>query len=174
MKKEKLLSEKWVSVNILLVIAILYFIYSLGFMTNFYRLFYDGNQEMYDAFKELQLLNRFIFEHAIVTLLLSILGIVLGLHKKSVSLFHTIYLIGFLIYEISSMSTVLGAIPYYTNEYLNLDFSLLTDYVQTPFVFTLSYVFSCSIVLLLVVIIMKYFMVLFKHIKSNQGVKSND
>ncbi len=45
----------------LIVAASIMLIYTLGFMTNFYRLFVDGTSQMYDFYKDLQILNNAIF-----------------------------------------------------------------------------------------------------------------
>lgn len=152
MKIKKILSEQWVIVYILIAVAILYFIYSLGFMTNFYRLFYDGDSAMFEVYKELQLLNAFIFENALITLILSIIGYALDLNKKKCNILSVIYVTAFLIYEISSLSTILGAIPYYINKYRALDFTLMKNYNSSTVMFTLSYVFSIGILMILVAI----------------------
>lgn len=171
MKSKKILSEQWVGIYLLIGVAALYFVYSLGFMSNFYRLFYDGNSEMYDFFKELQLLNKFIFNSAIITLILAILALPFDIHKKKISWFNAIFLIGFFGYEISNLSTIFGSIPYYTNKYMSFDFSILENYNTTPIMFTLAYVFYLSIILILLLIIIAFVLQLIKQISGTKGVK---
>ncbi len=175
MKSKKLLSEQWVGIYLLIVAAALYFIYSLGFMSNFYRLFYDGNPEMFDFFKELQLLNRFIFDTSIVTLLLSILALPLEIHKKKTGWINMIFLVGFFIYEVSNLGTIFGSIPYYMNKYMSFDFSGMDHYQTTPIVFTLEYVFYLSILLILFITVLAFMLRWIKQrkqLKLLKGAKS--
>ncbi len=172
MKLKKILSEQWVSVYILIAVAILYFIYSLGFMTNFYRLFYDGDSAMFEVYKELQLLNAFIFENALITLILSIVGFAFELNKKKCSVLNVIYVAGFLIYEISNLSTILGAIPYYINKYSKLNFTLIRNYNSSTVMFTLCYVFSIGILLILAIIAVSLIIRIMKQKRERYREKS--
>lgn len=172
MKIKKIVSEQLISVYILLAAAILYFIYSLGFMTNFYRLFYDGDNAMLEVLKELQLLNRFIFENALITLIMVILTFGLGIHLKKTGLFNSIFLAGFIAYEINCLGTFTRAIPYYINEYTRLDFSLIKNFNSSPFMLNLCYVFSIGILAVLLVTSLIYTYLLIKKIRMAKGVKA--
>jgi hypothetical protein len=174
MKLKKILNEQWVGVYLLIGVAALYFIYSLGFMSNFYRLFYDGNAEMYNFYKELQLLNKFIFNTALTTLILAILALPFDIHKKKTGWINVIFLMGFFGYELSNLSTIFGSIPYYTNKYMSFDYSIIENYNTTPIMFTLTYVFYLSILLILLLLILIFVLQWVKQIRRTKGVKPDE
>ncbi len=173
MKLKKFLNERWIGVYILFFIAVLYFIYSLCFMTNFYRFFYDGNTAMLEFYEELQLLNKYVFKTALTILILAVFTLFLEIDKKKVSMFHCIYLIGFFVYEINDFSIFIGTIPYYKDKYLSLDFSILENYNVSTLMFSLNYILNIGILISLLLTIILFINRMLKMVRVKRGVKSN-
>lgn len=172
MKLKELVTKRWISIYLLIVVAALYFIYSLGFMTVFYRLFYDGNQRMLEVFKDLQLFNGFVFENSLITLVLAILSLALGLHIKKCNILTGIYLSGFIAYEISMFGTLTRAVPYYVNKYMSLDFSSLKDYKPSPWMIQISFLFVIGIFALLSITVICFVIQAVRKIRESKGAKS--
>ncbi|MDF2951784.1 MAG: hypothetical protein K0S18_1367 [Anaerocolumna sp.] len=173
MNLKNIFKERWISVYILLFIAILYFIYSLSFMTPFYRMFFDGDSLMFDLYKELQYLNQFIFEVALTTLILTIILLLLDVDKKVCNVFRLLFLIGFLVYEVDKLNVYIGNVPYFQTTYLSMDFSVLENYTASTVMFTLSYVFGISILVALLITTLLVLNGLVKMIRAEKGVKAN-
>jgi uncharacterized membrane protein YciS (DUF1049 family) len=127
---------------------------------------------MLEVYKELQLLNKFLFGNALLTLILAISALALELHMKKCSILNAIYLIGFIAYEISCLSTVMGSIPYYINKYSKLDFSSLEGFNSSTFMLTLSYVFIIGILIILIIISISFIIFILKQMRESRGVKS--
>ena len=171
MKIKGLLKGRWLGVHLLLGAAVPYFIYSLGFMTNFYRMFYDGDGAMLEFLTELQLLNRFIFENALITLILAVAAFGLEIHSLKTGVINSFFLIGFIVYETDCLMNFMGAIPYYAGEYAALDFSILDNYNSSPFMFYLCYAFSLGILILLLATGLAYLRRLTGQLRKNREVK---
>lgn len=142
----------------LITTVVITFILSLGFMTNFYRFFYDGTTEMFSFFQELQFLNKSLFNASLILIIITLFLLSFELNKKKAGKFGLTYVIVTTLYIITTSRTLLSAIPYYRDKYLEFDFNLIQDYNPSTFVFTLStFLLICisllSIALLLVVII---------------------
>ncbi|WP_058485790.1 hypothetical protein [Defluviitalea phaphyphila] len=121
-----------------IVIAIITFIIGLGFMTNYYELFYEGTNEMFEYYKTLQILNRVIFNEAVVFVILAFILKIFDIHKKMPGIFGYIYVIVSSIYIIMTSNTILNAIPSYKNDYLAFDFSVMENYKASTFAFDIS------------------------------------
>lgn len=142
----------------LIAIAIILFILSLGFMTNFYELFYNGTTEMLSFYKELQFLNKAIFNAAVIFIVIILFSLAFEINKKSAGIFGLIYVIGITVYILMTSRTLLSAIPYYRDKYLMFDFSIMEKYNPSTFTFSLSTILFIilsifSFIWLLVVII---------------------
>lgn len=144
----KIMSPVW----LLVVIGIGYFIYSLGFMTGFYEFFYNGTSETYDFYKELQVVNHYIFNTSLIIILIAGFCLLTGIDYKKRNWFW----IGMLsiadIYLISKIIVLVQTMPYFTNWYQTLDLSTF-DTRQSPFViFQLTYLLPAIAVILIGVI----------------------
>ncbi|MDF2473146.1 MAG: hypothetical protein K0R21_928 [Anaerocolumna sp.] len=173
MNLKKFIKERWISVYILMFAAILYFVYALSFMTPFYRLFYDGDSAMFELYKNLQLLNQFIFNVALTTLILTILLLLMEVDKKVSNVFRLLFLIGFFIYQVNNLSVYIGSVPYYESSYLSLDFSILENYTVSTVMFSLSYVFNIGILVTLLITILLVLKRIVKMMRMEKGVKAN-
>lgn len=170
MKETKKITMQTLLVYSLISVAVIQFIYALGFMTNFYRLFYDGTNEMYSYYKDLQLLNQFIFESALITLILALSLLPFDLHKNNKSLFGKIAVIGMIIYFGNNVLINLRAFPYYRNIYTAFDFSIIENYQPNPLIFT----FGTIVAILCEVLIIGLAIVLIvHHIKVKKLVKGS-
>lgn len=116
--------------------AVLTLILSLGFITNFYELFYNGTNEMFNFYKDLQVLNKAMFNASIVFILLAFMLLAFDITKKSVGLFGSLYIIGSSFYITLTSRMILSAIPYYKNIYLSFDYSMMDTYKVSTLAFT--------------------------------------
>lgn len=124
----------FIAVGILLVIV------GLGFMTNFYSLFYNGTSEMYDFYKSVQALNKAIFNGALITVVMSVLLIGFDLNKSEHGPLATIYSCIVAGYTVMNGMVIQRAVPYFRGIYTAFDFSEVADYTPSTFAFTISQV----------------------------------
>ena len=123
---------------LLITAAIILFVLSLGFMTNFYQLFYNGTTEMLSYYKQLQYLNKAIFNASVIFIVLSLLLIPFDINKKSSGKFGLMYVIGIALYILTTSLTLLSSIPYYRQKYLVFDFSVIQGYNPSTFAFSMA------------------------------------
>ncbi|KAA3662035.1 MAG: hypothetical protein DWQ04_14630, partial [Chloroflexi bacterium] len=62
-------------------ISVALFVLYLGFMTQYYILFYDGTFEMFEYYKQLQVFNKEAFSIAIQFVVLALVLLMFELHK---------------------------------------------------------------------------------------------
>lgn len=143
---------------LLITAAIILFVLSLGFMTNFYQLFYNGTTEMLSYYKQLQYLNKAIFNASVIFIVISLLLIPFDINKKSSGKFGLMYVTGIVLYILITSLTLLSSIPYYRQKYLVFDFSNIQGYNPSTFAFSMASLILIiltifSVILLITVII---------------------
>lgn len=122
----------------LIVVSVIMLIFSLGFMTNFYRLFVDGTSEMYEYYKDLQMLNNAIFNATIICLVLSLGLIAFDVTKKKVGISGSIYSVIVATVVALNAPNVLRVASYFEELYAAMDFSALEEYTTSMFPFAFS------------------------------------
>lgn len=140
MNVKKILQDYSIGTILLALITILLFILSLGFITPYYQLFFEGTSEMYELYLRLQDFNDFLFESALVIILFVVFSIPFDIHKKKTGILNISFLAIMLAYVSYVMSVLLQVVPFYTQQYLSLDLSTLTNYTPTTLPLTMSYV----------------------------------
>ena len=132
------------------VIMALFVLY-LGFMTQYYALFYDGTFEMFEYYKQLQVFNKEAFNLAIQFVLLALILLAYELHKNRPGLVGFAYVLimtGFI--SMNSMALI-RVIPKYKRGYLALDFSSMEDYVPSTFAFDAGLILHYILIALLII-----------------------
>ncbi|WP_125608140.1 hypothetical protein [Lapidilactobacillus bayanensis] len=105
------------------VVAVAYFVLSLVFMTDYYSFFYDGTNQTVQFFKELQILNRYIFMQSLIVLVSMILLLPTGLKANNYSLVSIVLLLLSTIYMGIRMTNTLPTITYFIAKYHQLTLS---------------------------------------------------
>ncbi|GAB6107255.1 hypothetical protein [Fusibacter bizertensis] len=142
----------------LYLIAGVLFVFSLGFMTNFYQLFIDGNSEMYKFYKDLQMLNTMIFDLSVILVILTLLHFAFDFHKRMIGLGGVIVTLTTTILNISNGIAIFQTNAYFKNEYLKIDFSGMANYNPSAVPFNLTYIiFSLVIAISALVTIVSCF-----------------
>ena len=116
-----------------LVVAL--FVLYLGFMTNYFVLFYDGTFEMFEYYKLLQVFNKEAFNIALLFIVMAALLYMFGFTKYRQGLAGLIVGGGVTVFVILRSLAILSVIPAYKRGYLALDFTEMDDYTPTTFVF---------------------------------------
>lgn len=153
----------------LIAMAIILFVLSLGFMTNFYQLFYNGTTEMLSFYKELQFLNKAIFNASVIFIIVSFLLIPFDINKKTAGKFGLVYVVGITLYILMTSVTLLSAIPYYRDKYLVFDFSLMKNYNPSTLAFNLA---SMFLIILSIIALALIITVIIYYIKSKKELSS--
>jgi len=128
-------------VYVFIAVAIGLGIVALGFMTNYYELFYNGTSEMYDFYKSVQALNKAVFNGAIAIIVMAFFMIGFDLNKKKHGPIGTVYSIVVAVYTIMTGMVIMRAVPYYRAIYTAFDFTGIENYTPTTLPLTLSQVF---------------------------------
>lgn len=118
---------------IALVVAL--FVLYLGFMTQYYVLFFDGTLEMFDFYKQLQVFNKEAFNISLLFIVMVGLLSAFGLAKYRPGLAGLIVAIGTTVVVTLRSFALLSVLPIYKRGYLALDFTEMEDYSPTTFVF---------------------------------------
>lgn len=100
-------------VYLMIAASVVLFVIGLGFMTNFYPLFYNGTSDMYDYFKRLQILNKAEFNMAVVMVVMTVLMLGFDLNKPKNGWIGLIYSAAIAVYVWLNSLSLLRAIPYY-------------------------------------------------------------
>jgi len=122
----------------LIVVSIISLVFALGFMTNFYELFVNGDEMMYDFFKDLQILNNAIFNSAIVCVAMSLGYIAFDITKKRVGIFGSIYAVVVAVVTFFNTQNIIRVNNYFAVTYKGMDFSILEEYTKSMFPFTFA------------------------------------
>lgn len=147
----------------LIVVAVMIFVLSLGFMTNFYSLFYDGTSEMYDLYKDIQMLNNVIFDSALYLIVLSILQIPFDFLKNSVSRKGLALSLLTVVMTISNGLVVFRTNNYFKAVYGKFDFSEMAEYTPSNLPFNMT---SILFGLAMVVSVIVFISAIINHLKA--------
>jgi hypothetical protein len=128
------------SSRLLIVTAIVAFVFGLGFMTGFYKLFYDGTNEMYLFYKDVQVLNNLIFDSALYLVVFSLLLIPLDVFKKELKLYSIVIVVVLALSTVINSLAVFEQTTIFKDVYTAIDFSVIESYTESTFVFTFSYI----------------------------------
>ena len=149
--KNHLMKAQRILVCAVEIVIVALFVLYLGFMTQYYVLFYDGTLEMFEYYKKLQVFNKEAFKLAIQFVVLALVLLAYELHRNRpglVGLAYVLIMTGFV-----SMNSVLliRVIPKYKRGYLALDFSSMEDYVPSTFAFDAGLILHYILIGLLVI-----------------------
>lgn len=133
-----------------IAMTVLLFIAGLGFMTNYYKLFFDGTPEMYDYYKGVQVFNRVLFKASVVFVVMAFLMIAFDLNKQKNGIVGVIYTAIVTYYVLSTSGVILRAIPYYQNIYESFDFSVVKDYEPSSLAFNASRYFTYGVIAIII------------------------
>lgn len=139
-----------------ITISILLFIAGLGFMTSYYKLFFDGTPEMYDFYKAVQVFNKVLFKAGVVYVILGFVMVGFDLNKEKNGIVSVIYTLGVTFYVLQMSAIILRAIPYYQDMYEAFDFSVVENYNPSILAFDASRYFtygSIAIIIPLAVVV---------------------
>lgn len=137
---------------LLIITAAINMVFALGFMTNFYQLFYDGNSEMYEFYQQIQTLNNVVFQTALIGIVLAILHLPFDFNKKVVSAMGVVLTSATTIVNIMNVMVVLNTNAYFLKAYNNIDFSSLEGYTVSTLPFVMTQVLFVSSVVFSVII----------------------
>lgn len=135
-----------------IALAVVTAVYCLGFMTSFFTLFMDGDDGMYNYFKEIQSLNTFIFFWGVAFLVLNLITKLFDLQKAAAGPYGLglTAIIAILSAVFSTMS--ISMINKYKEAYSVINFESLKEYTVStaPFsvaaiLFSLTIVFSVAL-----------------------------
>lgn len=121
-----------------IVIAVLLFVVGLGFMTNYYVLFYNGTNEMYEFYNSLQVLNKAIFDGAVMLVILGVLYLGFDINKEINGWIGAAYVAGVTIYTVMTARIIMRAVPHYKGIYNEFDFTVIEDYIPSTYVFDMA------------------------------------
>ncbi len=139
--KESILSRTLrYSVYVYIALAVSLVVLGLGFTTNFYPLFYNGTPDMYQFYKDVQVLNKAMFNGALVFVILGVLMMGFDLNKHKHGLIGMIYTLLAAAYTVNTGLVILRNVPYYSSLYHSFDFSAVENYVPSYWIFTLTQV----------------------------------
>lgn len=150
--KNYLLRSQSLLVYAVEIVCLLLFVLYLGFMTNYYILFFDGTMEMFEFYKLLQVFNKEAFNLAVIFVVLGVILLVFDLQKYRPGLFGLLVVFGVSAFMIMNSLSILTVLPKYKQAYVSLDFSSLEDYVPTTFVFDAAFVLHWVLIGLLVIL----------------------
>ncbi|UJF15718.1 hypothetical protein LZ578_00460 [Jeotgalibaca sp. MA1X17-3] len=136
----------------LVVVGVIYFIYSLGFMTGFYDYFYAGTNETYTFYKELQVVNHFIFSTSLVIIVTTGFCLLTGIDHKSRNWLWIGALSAVAIYLITRVVTLIQTMPYFTDWHKTLDIGTLDTRQDPTVMLQLTYIIPAVAVVLIAVI----------------------
>lgn len=128
-------------VYVFIAVAIGLGVVALGFMTNYYELFYNGTSEMYEFYKSVQALNKAVFNGAIAIIVMAFFMIGFDLNKKKHGPIGTVYSIVVAAYTMMTGMVIMRAVPYYRAIYTAFDFAEVENYTPTTLPLTLSQTF---------------------------------
>ncbi len=158
--KNNLMRIQAILVYAVLTLVIALFILYLGFMTQYYVLFFNGTSEMFDYYKLLQVFNKEAFNISLIFILFAGALSAFQLNKFRPGLAGLIVVIATTVYLTIRSLALISVLPKYKRGYLALDFSTWEDYAPTTFVFDagllLHYLLIGSLVLLTLVSIMTF------------------
>lgn len=119
-------------------VSALIFVLYLGFMTQYYVLFYDGTDELYELYKQLQVFNKEAFTVALHIVLLAVILMSFQLSKYRPGLLGVIYVPVMTIYISLSSFPLLDDLSKYKGGYLASDFTSMEEYIPSTLAFDIG------------------------------------
>ena len=107
-------------------------------MTQYYVLFYDGTDEMYEFYLQLQVFNKAAFNIALQIALMTAILMTFQLNKYRPGLLGLIYTVGMTIYISLSSLPLLDDISKHKDDYLAFDFTSMDDYTVSTLAFDIG------------------------------------
>lgn len=121
-----------------IAVSVSIFVLYLGFMTEYYVLFYDGTDELYEFYLQLQVFNKSAFDVALQIMLLVVILITFQLSKYRPGLLGVIYAFIMTIYISLNSIPLLNDLSQYKRDYLAYDFSSMDEYTPSTLVFDIG------------------------------------
>lgn len=118
-----------------IITALIISLFGLGFMSGFYTLFMNGNDEMYTFFKDLQVLNTTVFTCGLTFLVLALFLKPFDIDKKITGIFGVLFTLIIAITNIVNGLSIISSSNNFKTVYNKLDFSILEDYVPSATAF---------------------------------------
>jgi len=138
-----------------IITALIISLFGLGFMSEFYTLFMNGNDEMYTFFKDLQFLNTKVFISGLTFLVLAFFLIPFDINKKIAGIFGVLLTLAITIINIINGYSIISISNMSSSIYKEMDFSILTDYTPSVMSFNfLSIIWIIAIVTTLLLFIL--------------------
>jgi len=133
-------------------VSALIFVLYLGFMTEYYVLFYDGTDELYEFYKQLQVFNKEAFNIALEFVLLAIILMTFQLSKYRPGLLGVIYVPVMTIYTSLSSFPLIDNLSKLRLDYLASDFTSMKEYTPSTFAFDIGLIIHYVQIGLLIVL----------------------
>lgn len=121
-----------------IITAALICLFALGFMSSFYTLFMNGNDEMYTFFKDLQAMNTTLFSSGLIFLIMSFLLITFDINKKTAGFFGATYTLILVITNIINGTSIFIINNSFRSRYELIDYTILDGYQASALPFTLA------------------------------------
>lgn len=119
-------------------VSVLIFVLYLGFMTQYYVLFYEGTDAMYEHYLQLQVFNKEAFNVALQIALLTAILMTFQLSKYRPGLLGAIYVPIMTIYISLSSIPLVNDLAIYKNDYLAFDYTSMDDYTVSTLAFDIG------------------------------------
>lgn len=121
-----------------ITVSVLIFVLYLGFMTEYYVLFYDGTDEMYEFYLQLQVFNKAAFNVALQIAMLTAILMTFQLAKYRPGLLGVIFAFGMTIYISLSSIPLVADLTRHKQDYLAFDFTSMDDYIVSTLAFDIG------------------------------------
>ena len=121
-----------------ITVSVLIFVLYLGFMTEYYVLFFDGTDAMYEFYLELQVFNKYAFDIALRIMILAVVLMTFQLSKYRPGLLGLLFALGMTIYISVSSIPLVDDLARYKSEYLTYDFTSMGDYTVSTLAFDIG------------------------------------
>lgn len=152
MNRTTLIKLQAILVTAVIVLVIALFALYLGFMTNFYILFYDGTMDMFAYYEELQVFNKEAFSIATLFIVVAFVLNLFGLRKLRPGLAGLFVVLGATAFIITRSLALMKVIPTYRDNYLALDFSELEEYSPASTVFDLGMFLHTGLIIITILL----------------------
>ena len=150
--KNHLMKAQRILVCAVEIVIVALFVLYLGFMTQYYVLFYDGTAEMFEYYKQLQVFNKEALKLAIQFVVFALVLLAYELHKnRRPELFGLTYVVVMTGFVSMNSIALIRVIPKYKRGYLALDFSSMEDYVPSTFAFDTGLILHYILIGLLII-----------------------
>ena len=151
-------------------VSALIFVLYLGFMTQYYVLFYDGTDELYELYKQLQVFNKEAFTIALHIMLLAVILMTFQLSKYRPGLLGLIYVLVMTIYISLSSTPLFDDLSTYRLDYLASDFTSMEKYTPSTFAFDIGIIFHYAQVGLLIALCIVAFITFFQRLRDGHPI----